>query len=295
MTTNSNNSYQQVQRILFLILLANFLVAAVKLIFGMLIHSSSLTADGFHSFADGAGNVIGLSAVRFAAIPEDAEHPYGHDKLETIASVVIGLLLTAMAVKVLYGAIPKFTRPVPLEITTASLAALIATLGINLLVTTLEHRQGVKLNSSILIADAVHSRSDVLVTIGVLTALLLIKAGLPPFIDPIVSIIVAGFIIKAAVQIFQKNLHVLVDGAVVDSEKIKQLTLSIAGVKDVHKIRSRGTGSQLHIDMHIWVNPDMTVTDSHALQHHIEKLIQKDINPHAQVLVHAEPLGAEEE
>ena len=83
MTTNSNNSYQQVQRILFLILLANFLVAAVKLIFGMLIHSSSLTADGFHSFADGAGNIIGLSAVRFAAIPEDAEHPYGHDKLET--------------------------------------------------------------------------------------------------------------------------------------------------------------------------------------------------------------------
>jgi len=280
---------QKVKRVLIIILFANLAVAAVKIIAGQLIQSASLTADGFHSLTDGISNVVGLIGIWFAAQPVDENHPYGHRKYEFLTGLFIGFMLLLIAGFVLYDASLKFIQPTVPEISVASLVALIATLGVNIFVCVYEYRQGKKLCSSILIADSLHTRSDVYVSISVLLTLLGIKYGLPPIIDPIASLVVVGFIIKAAIQIIRSTSEVLVDAAVADTEVIRDIALGFSDVRGVHDIRSRGTDQDLYIDMHVLLEPEMGIAASHELCHAVEKKICQELKVRARVMIHIEP------
>jgi cation diffusion facilitator family transporter len=134
-----------------------------------------------------------------------------------------------------------------------------------------------------------HTRSDIYVTIGVLISLIGVKLGLPPIIDPIVSLAVALVIIKAAYEIFIETNGILTDKAVEDSKNIECVVLSFPDVKVVHKIRSRGTTNCMYIDMHVQVRPNMTVEASHVLIHEIEEKIKSEINENSQTIIHIEP------
>lgn len=281
--------YKRIRFILAIILVANLLVAAAKVILGLIIKSTSMTADGFHSVSDGASNVIALIGIYFAFKPEDEDHPYGHYKVETIAALLIGVLLSIVGIQIVRTAIDKFQNPVAPDVTLISLIVMIVTLIINILVANYELKEGKKLGSNILISDAKHTRSDIFVTIGVLIALIAIKIGLPIIIDPIVSLVVAAFIFKAAFEVFKENINILIDGAPIDYKLIKEHVLAIDGVLGVHEVRSRGVNQKVDIDMHVLVDPMMTVKDAHDLQHVIEAEIRKDINQHADVLIHMEP------
>ena len=282
-------SIQKVKGVLTLILIANLVVAAVKIIAGQLIQSASLTADGLHSLTDGVSNVVGLIGIWFAAQPVDENHPYGHRKYEFLTGLFIGFMLLLIAGFVLYDASLKFIQPVVPEITFASLVALIATLGVNIFVCIYEYRQGTKLGSAILIADSLHTRSDVYVSLSVLLTLLGIKYGLPPIIDPIASLVVVGFIIKAALQIIRSTSEVLVDAAVADSDTIRDITLGFPEVRGVHDIRSRGTERDLYIDMHVLLEPEMGIAASHDLCHAVEQKICQELKVRARVMIHIEP------
>ncbi len=113
--------------------------------------------------------------------------------------------------------------------------------------------------------------------------------GLPPLLDPLVSLVVAGFIFHASYEIFVMNRDILVDKAVIQEEKIKKITMSFDEVKDTHSIRSRGSKSALFIDMHIMTKPDLSVEESHQLIHKIEDQIRQDIDENAQITAHLEP------
>lgn len=281
--------YKNVKRVLWIILFANIGVALTKIILGTLIKSASMTADGYHSLADGSSNIVGIIGIRLASKPVDEDHPYGHKKFETLAGLFIAGMLFFIGGKVIYDGIIGFMHPIAPSITWESLIALIMTLGINIFVATYEYRKGKDLNSSILISDSMHTRSDIYVSVGVLVTLLGVRLGLPPMIDSISSLVVAGFIIRAAYEIFKDNSEVLVDAAVVNTDKIEAIARSFQQVKDVHKIRSRGTSSEPHIDMHIKVVPQTSVLDSHTLMHNIEDAIRVNIHKNAQVIVHIEP------
>ena len=281
--------YKKVKMVLWIILFANLGVAAVKIVIGMLIQSVSLAADGFHSITDGSSNVVGLIGIRLAYKPVDEDHPYGHRKFETLAGLYIAGMLFFVGGKIIIEAINRFMNPVSSNISTESLIALVVTCIINVFVCIYENNQGKRLNSQILISDSMHTRSDIFVSAGVLATLIGIKLGLSSTIDPIVSLIVAGFIIHAAIGIFKDNSDVLVDKAVVDKEKIKSLTLGFEQVKDTHNIRSRGNDIDLHIDMHIMTEPDMSIEESHQLIHCIEDQLRKETNKNVQVLAHFEP------
>lgn len=282
-------SMKKVRQILLLILAANLLVAAVKILIGQMIQSTSLTADGFHSFTDGISNVVGLIGIWLAAQPIDENHPYGHRKYEFLTGLFIGFILLLIASFVLYEAGQRFLHPVTPDISNVSLIALLATLVVNLFVCTYEYRQGKKLGSAILIADSMHTRSDVYVSLSVLFTLLAIRFGFPPIIDPLASLLVVGFIIKAAFGIIRSTSEVLVDAAVADTERIREIALSFASVRGVHDIRSRGSEQDLHIDMHILVDPRMGVADSHRLSHAVEDKICEELHPGAKVIIHIEP------
>lgn len=284
-----SDNYKKVNQVLSIILFANLGVALLKIIIGSSVKSASMTADGFHSLSDGTSNIIGLIAIFFASRPKDENHPYGHKKIEAIASLIIGLMLLFIAVKIIFTAFYNLQNPVELSINALSLIVMVITLGINIFVSTYEYRVGKELNSQFLISDSIHTRSDIFISIGVLFTLLGVRLGLPSIVDPIVSLAVSGFIINSSYEVLKSSIGILIDRAAVDKSMIKELVFEFNEVKDVHNIRSRGSKNDLHIDMHIMVDPFISVEESHKLAHRIEKEIKTELNPNTQVIVHIEP------
>jgi cation diffusion facilitator family transporter len=285
----NSNTFKKIKQVLWIIMFANLAVALLKIIIGSMVRSASITADGFHSLTDGASNIIGLIGISLAAKPVDKEHPYGHKKFETMAGLFIAGMLLIIGGKTVIEAFNRFFNPVILYITSESLATLLITLGINIFVCTYEYNKGKKLKSYILLSDSLHTKSDIYVSVGVLATLICIKLGLPPIIDPIASLIVSAFIFNASYEIFKSAGGILVDKAVLDTEKIKEMTLEFEQVKGVHNIRSRGSENDMYIDMHILTEPNLSVESSHELTHAIEMKMRTEINDNLQVFVHLEP------
>jgi cation diffusion facilitator family transporter len=287
------NIFKKVQQVLIIILFANLFVAVLKIVIGAFIRSASMTADGFHSLSDGSSNIVGLVGIKLASKPVDEDHQYGHHKFETLSGLFISSMLFVVGAKVILNAVDRFRSPVAINITQESLVVLLVTLVINIIVSATEYKNGKELNSQILISDSMHTKSDIYVSIGVLASLAGVKLGLPPIIDPIASLVVSGFIIHAAYEIFKENSDVLVDRSVVDTEEIRNIVMSFEQIKDTHNIRSRGSRNNLYIDMHILVDPYLSIERSHELVHEIEETVKERINYSAQVIAHLEPFREE--
>ena len=293
-STDCNDVYKKVKLVLWIILFANLGVAITKIIIGYLINSASLSADGIHSMSDGMSNIIGIIGITIAVKPVDKKHPYGHKKSEIIASLFIGAMLFVLGIKIFMTGLDRFMHPEELNITTISLISLIITIIINFFVTIYENKKGKEYDSYILISDSIHTRSDILISLGVLISLLLIKIGVPIVIDPIISIIISFFIFRASYEIFKESINILLDSAVIDEEQIKNVVNSFTEVKDIHKIRSRGSHNDMYVDMLIMIEPNTSLEQSHALSHRIEDEIKKKINNKCQVIIHMEPYHKKE-
>jgi cation diffusion facilitator family transporter len=275
--------------VLLWILIANIGVAVMKLVIGKSTGSTSMVADGFHSLSDATSNIIGLIAIYFSSMPKDREHPYGHKKIEQIASMAIGIMLLTIAVKVIYTAFYNLETGVVISISNVSLVVMVVTLAINIFISTYERRKGEELENQVLISDSIHTRSDIFISLGVLLTLVCVKLGLPSIIDPIVSIGVSAFIINSGYEVLKSSARVLIDSAVVDIDRIEELVLEFNEVINVHNIRNRGSKSELYIDMHIMVEPFIGVERSHQLTHEIEEEIKSEISKNSHVIVHVEP------
>lgn len=283
------DNYKEVSKVLWIILFANLFVAFLKISIGIIIKSNSMTADGLHSITDGSSNIVGLIGIYFASKPIDEEHPYGHKKYEMIAGIFISIMLIVVGIKVIVEGIQRLINPVKPNVALPYILILLLTISINIFVSIYEYKAGYKLNSQILISDSTHTKSDVFVSIGVLITLISIKLGLPPVIDSIVSFIIAGFIFYAAYEIFKDNSNILLDSAIVDTDRIIEIANNFDSIKDVHKVRSRGSNNDIHIDMHIMTDPELSVEKSHELSHLLETKIKEEINPNLQLIVHIEP------
>lgn len=285
----AENNGKKIRDVLVIILIANWFVAALKITIGMAIQSNSLTADGFHSLSDGMSNIVGLVGIWIASKPVDEDHPYGHKKFETLAGMFIGAMLLTVGIKVVYSAIQNFIHPVVPQVTIESIIAMIVTIGVNIFVSTYENRAGKRLFSQILISDSLHTRSDIFVSIGVLVTLAGLKLGLPPIIDPIASLVVAGFIFHAAYEVFSETMGVLVDKAMLDREMIQEIVMDFPEVKDVHRIRSRGREDDIHMDMHIKIDKDITVDASRDLVLRINAKLRDAFDREVHAIIHVEP------
>jgi cation diffusion facilitator family transporter len=281
--------YKKIRKVLWLILFANLGVAALKIITGNIINSNSLTADGFHSLTDGSSNIVGLIGIHFASKPVDEDHPYGHSKFETLAGFLISVMLFILAARIVLNAVLSLARPAATVVTSESIIAIVSTLAINLFISKYEYLQGKKLNSIILVSDSLHTRSDVFISLGVLFALVFIRLGFPPVIDSIASLAVSGFIIHAACEILKDTCGVLLDKSAIDSDKVKEIIMCFDQVKDVNKIRSRGCSNEVFIDLHILIDPDTSIEESHSLMHEIEKKVCSELCTSLQMSIHIEP------
>lgn len=284
---------REINKVLWIILGLNFAVSIMKLIVGYTISSASMVADGFHSFSDGSSNIVGLVGTALAAKPADESHPYGHKKFETFTAIGIALLLFIVSTNIIKSGIAKMTNPIALQVDVYSFIVMIITIAINIFVIIYETREGQKLHSDILVSDAIHTKSDVYVSLSVILSLIAVKLGYP-ILDPIISFIISIAIIKAAIEILVNSSKVLCDAAVIDPGDVIALVSRIEGVLDCHRVRSRGREDDFSLDLHILVDPSMSVGKSHELHHLIEEKIRKHFMGVHFIDIHIEPITSTE-
>jgi cation diffusion facilitator family transporter len=281
-----------VRRVFWITLGLNLLVALAKGIYSYLSGSVTLTADTFHSLLDAGSNVIALVGLRLSASPADAGHPYGHHKFETLASLGIGVFIVVSIVELARQSLRALTgaREAP-DITWVGFVVVVATIIINGLVSRYEREQGQRLASPLLVADAHHTRSDMYASAAVLLSFVGAETGLA-WADGVGGLIVSVMVGKVAWNLFRENVPFLVDAAVIDPLKVRELGAAVGGVMNIHQVRSRGTRFAMEIDLHLEVDPSMTVDHAHSVAHALEEELRREMPYLADVVVHIEP-GAE--
>ncbi|KAF0154662.1 MAG: Cation diffusion facilitator family transporter [Syntrophaceae bacterium] len=281
--------YREIQKVLWLVLVLNWAVAAAKIIYGYMTDSTSMTADGFHSLADGASNIIGLIGIHFCSQPTDEDHPYGHKKYETLFALGIAAMLLIVAFNLGKAGIGRIINPVVPQVDFLSFAVMIITVTVNITVMIYEYRRGKQLQSDILIVDSMHTRADIFTSLSVIVALIFVKLGFP-IVDPFITLLISGFIAYSAFIIIRQESGILCDAAAInDTKKIEAVVLRIKGVQSCHKIRTRGRPDDVYLDLHIQIEVDMKIGDSHQLTHIIQKEIMDAFPQIVDVLVHLEP------
>src|SRR5215470_17927400 len=237
----TNQAYRKgVRRVLLVTLALNIAVVIGKLTAGFLADSLSVISDAIHSSVDSLNNIVGLVVMRYATAEPDESHPYGHAKFETLAAFAIAGFLFVTCYQISLSAVEKLIAHdahAP-EITALTIGVMVGTIITNIIVTTYERREGKRLQSAFLIADSAHTRSDVMVSLSVLAGLVLIRFGYV-WLDPVISLGVAGVIAWSGYQIFKATAPVLVDAAPVPSGRIAEIVHSVPGVHSAHDIRSR--------------------------------------------------------
>ena len=279
---------REIKKILWLILALNLLVAGAKLIYGHWTGAISMWADGLHSVFDGTSNIIGLIGMWAAAQPPDKTHPYGHRKFESFAAFGISVLLFIACFKILQHSYLRFVIPDLPRVTWLSFMIMLITLSVNLFVTRYERRRSIELKSEILHADSLHTLSDVYSSLSVLAGLVAIRMGFP-IMDPLIALLIAGFIGRTGFQILFESSRVLSDASCGDPERVRAIVLKTPGVRSCHSIRTRGLENHVFVDCHILVSGDMTAQKSHDLVHKIEDRIKHEMSEVADVVIHVEP------
>lgn len=287
-----NPRLRRIRRVLWVVLLLNLAVALSKLLYGMASGSVAMEADGFHSLFDGTSNVVGLIGMAAAGRPADSQHPYGHGKYEAYASAAIGALLLGAAWKVGSDAVGRFLAQggAP-RVDPGSFLVMSGTLVVNVLVSAYERRAGLDMHSDILLADAAHTASDVVVSLGVVAGLIAVRMGYP-LADPILAVGIAGFIAWTAWRVLQRVNSALLDQPRLPAVDVAAVVLELPEVLGCHAVRTRGAASEVCVDLHLQVAPELTVAEGHRIAEQAERTVVAAFSEVTDVIVHLEPFDA---
>ena len=278
----------RVRRVLLGLLAANLAVVGAKFVVGVRTGSLGVLGDAVHSSVDAINNVLALGVMWVAAREPDEDHPYGHEKFETLGALALVVFLSITGFELVKGALGRLLAgPSPINVGALELAVLVSTLAVNALVTTYEARRGRQLQSDILLADAAHTRADVLITIGVLVGLVAASRGLW-YVDSIMALVVAGAIVFITYGIVARSVPVLVDQHAESPEVIKDAAETVDGVERAYAIRSRGAPHRRFAEVTIAVRADRTVEEAHDIADNVERHLRNELRLH-EVVVHVEP------
>ncbi|MGE0200080.1 MAG: cation diffusion facilitator family transporter [Candidatus Melainabacteria bacterium] len=285
------------QRVVMVVLALNVLVAAMELGWGTYTHMLSMVADGFHSLLDAVSSVVAIVGLRFAMKPPDAGHPYGHRKFEALAAMVISGMIFFTSFEIFSHAVGRLMAPES-ELPVFSLWSYVikaVVIGINVFVTWYEQREGKRLNSQLLLADAKHTMADVYVSISVLLTIVAIQFGWY-WLDMLVAVVVVVVIFYAGYEVIASHWGVLLDEAVLDPAEVLGVVMAEAGVRGCHRIRTRGMPDHVLMDLHVQVSPQMTVRQAHDISHRVEERLKTHYGDRLmEVLVHIEEEGDDDE
>jgi cation diffusion facilitator family transporter len=271
------------------VLLLNATVALVKV--GVGLHTGALTVLGaaLESALDMLNNAIGMILVSIAGREPDEDHPYGHDKFETLGALgIVGFLSISCFELLREGVTALIARQPRRDVSPIDVVVIVLTLVVNVFVVAYERRRARALNSAFLMADAAHTGSDILVTLMAIMSLVLARVGWP-WLDAALAITVALIIARSGFQILRQSIPILVDERAIDAHDLRSLVLGVPDIVDVRNVRSRSTASgQLFAEVTISVAASTPVDEAHRLADAVESAIEREFGT-SQVTVHIEP------
>jgi cation diffusion facilitator family transporter len=271
---------------------SNSVLIALKLAAGAITGSIAIVTEAVHSLIDLVASVVAFVSVRKADEPADAEHPYGHEKVESLAATIEGMLILIGAGIIVYEATHRLVVGAEVDRLGVGIAVMGFSVLANLVVSTVLARQAKEHDSPALEGDAAHLRTDALTSAGVLAGLALVQITGVVALDSITALIVAAAIVTAGLRIIRRSSGVLVDEALPDAE-MDRIEAAIASartpeVAGYHKLRARRAGSRRYIDLHVQYRSGTSLERAHELAHQMRAEIEADIR-RAEVLIHVEP------
>lgn len=271
---------------------SNTLLIAIKLAAGVLTGSIAILTEAVHSLVDLVASIVAFASVRKAEEPADADHPYGHQKVESLAATIEGLLILVGAGIVIYEAIRRLAVGATVELVGVGIAVMAVSAASNFAVSAVLMRQARRHDSPALEGDAAHLRTDAMTSVGVLVGLGVVQVTGNSAYDSITALIVSGAIVSAGVRIVRRSSGVLVDEAL-PGEEMDRIEAAIAAartgeVAGYHKLRARRAGSRRYVDLHVQYRAGTTLERAHDLAHTMRASIEAAI-PNAEVLIHVEP------
>ncbi len=279
----------QVRKVLIYTLILNSGVAFAKALYGYMTNSIAMISDGFHSLFDGVSNVIGLIGIWIASHPPDEKHPYGHRKYEPLFTIIIAIMIFATCFQILKRVYLSFSvEDHKTIVTQTSFIIMLMTMGVNIFAMLYESKMGKEFKSEFLIADAMHTKSDIITSSAVIISLVFTRMGYH-IADAIVGIIIVFFIAKMGYRILKEASKILVDTVCIDTSAIKHVVSKIDGVKGCHNIRTRGTVNTTYLDLHVLVDRELSTEKAHAIADNIEREIKKEFPSVVDIIVHIEP------
>lgn len=279
----------RVRRVLLQVLALNLLVLLAKGLAWWSSGALSVAAEAVHSSLDALNNVIALTFAAIAARAPDEDHPYGHQKFETLGALVVVGFLSITVFELVQGAVVRLLggRPLDAVATPEALALVLLSAVASLLVSRWELIQGRRLDSHLLVADAAHTRADVYASGAVLLGLLLVRAGMP-LADPLITLGVAAVIARTGWLIVKETVPVLVDERAVEDRTIRRIAEATDGVRGAWGIRSRGRPGQVYAELTVSVDPTLDVADAHTIADQVEREVGEALRAR-EVTVHVEP------
>ncbi|RKD21515.1 cation diffusion facilitator family transporter [Caminicella sporogenes DSM 14501] len=281
-----------VNKISIITIIANVFLSFIKIIVGIVGRSNALVADGFHSLSDVFSTVVVMIGVKLAEKEDDETHPYGHEKIEPVIGKILSNILLLTAVYMGYKGIKSiFIRdyyiPEKMTIFAAVFSILVKEWMFRYTI-----RGAKKVESSALMADAWHHRSDALSSIGSLIGITGAVFGYP-ILDPIASVIISIFICKVAIEIYIQSVRALIDSAA-DKEtikNIKKIILGINGVIQIDELKTRIHANKLYVDVEIAVDRNLSVSEAHKIAEDVHDSIENEIKKVKHCMVHVNPFG----
>ncbi len=276
-------------------IVANCFLTTFNIIIGLMSGSYALISEGAHTLSDVATTIIAYAGFKIGQKPADEEHPIGHGRAEAISGLVIVLFLTMVAYEIITGAFNKILNPSLIRIPD-TLAAIMAVFGIfvNYVISNYIIRIGEEINSPAIVADGKHQRTDIFSSVAVLVGVVVSNMGYP-ILDPIIGLVIGFLILKTAYEIGKENIDNIM-GKIPSEDlirRIEKIANKTPKVHNAHNIKVNYLGSYATVTLHIQLDGDMTVNESHEIAHMVQENIVNKIPIIKSATVHACPIGLE--
>ena len=280
-------------RVSYVTMAGNMVLSAFKLIAGIVANSGAMISDAIHSASDVFSTIIVIIGVNLAARESDKTHPYGHERLECVASIILAIILALTGAGIGISGIQKITSGDYTNLVVPGKLALVAAI-ISIVVKEAMYwytRAAAKqINSGALMADAWHHRSDALSSIGALIGIWFARKGYP-IMDPLASLVICIFIIKAAYDIFLDGINKMVDRGCPDDQvaAMEKVILACEGVEGIDVIRTRLFGAKIYVDVEIQADGSLTLTQAHEIAERVHDAIEAHDENIKHCMVHVNP------
>lgn len=272
----------------------NLLLSLLKFLAGIFAKSGAMISDAVHSASDVFSTFVVMIGVTFSEKSSDEEHPYGHERLECVASLILAVILAATGAGIGFAGLEKITSANQTALEIPGKLALIAAI-VSIIVKEwmywFTRAAAKKINSGALMADAWHHRSDALSSVGSFVGIFGARMGFP-VLDPIASVVICLFIEKAAFDIFKDSIDKMVDKSCTDEEiaAMRELILSQQGVEEIDEIKTRLFGSKVYVDVEIAMDGSKALIEAHAVAEQVHDEIEKNFSAVKHCMVHVNPL-----